>query len=83
MTNQPSIGFVHDWLVTYGGGEQVLRAMMEIWSDAPTYTLVHDPEGPCGAFTKDRKVTTSFIQNLPRAKRNHRFYLPLMPLATT
>jgi len=75
------VAFIHDWLVTYGGGEQILRALMEVWDEAPIYTLIHDPDGPCDVFTHGRDIKTSFIQKLPRANKNHRFYLPLMPLA--
>jgi glycosyltransferase involved in cell wall biosynthesis len=75
------VAFIHDWLVTYGGGEQILRALMEVWDGAPVYTLIHDPDGPCSEFTKGKEIITSFIQKLPRANKNHRFYLPLMPFA--
>jgi glycosyltransferase involved in cell wall biosynthesis len=81
MKPGPKISFVHDWLVTYGGGEKTLAAMMEVWPEAPVYTLVHDPDGPCRGFTQGKIIHTSFIQKLPGAKRNHRLFLPLMPLA--
>lgn len=77
----PKIAFVHDWLVTFGGGEQVLAALLEVWPDAPVFTLVHDPDGPCGFFTRPREVYESFIGRLPGSRRNHRIFLPLMPLA--
>jgi len=81
MSNQPRIAFVHDWLVEFGGAEQVLVSLLEIWPDAGIYTIVHDPSGPCGSIVAGRQVETSFIQKLPRAKRKYRSYLPLMPLA--
>ena len=79
----PKIAFVYDWLVNYniGGGEKVLAALMEIWPDAPTFTLVYDPTGPCSLLTKDKQVNTSLIQHLPGSKKHHRLYLPLMPFA--
>jgi glycosyltransferase involved in cell wall biosynthesis len=81
--DDPKIVFVYDWLVNYnmGGGEKVLAALMEIWPAAPTFTLVHDPRGPCAALTKGKQVNTSLIQYLPGAKNHHRLYLPLMPYA--
>lgn len=77
----PQIAFVHEWLVTKGGSEAVLEAMLEIWPDAPVYTLVYDQHGPCKQIVENHQVKTSFIQKLPWSKRNHRVYLPLMPLA--
>ena len=79
--NDVKIAFVHEWLVTYGGSEQVLDAMLEIWPQAPVFTLVLDPQGPCRDIVRNHYIKTSFIQNLPWAKQKYRAYLPLMPLA--
>lgn len=75
------ICFVHDWLTTYGGAELVLKTMLEIWPETPIYTIVYDPEGNCREIIQSTEVHGSFINKLPRAKRKHRSYLPLMPLA--
>lgn len=75
------ICLVHDWLTSYGGAELVLKTMLEIWPDAPIYTLVYDPEGPCREIIQSTQVHGSFINKYRRAKRNHRSYLPVMPLA--
>lgn len=77
----PNIAIVHDWLVTYGGAEAALKAMLEIWPEAGLFTLIYDAEGPCRAVVGDRPVRTSFLQHLPLSKKSHRSYLPLMPLA--
>jgi len=78
---EQSITFIHEWLVTFGGSEQILASLLEIWPDAPIHTQVYDPDGPCSSFAAGKKIETSFIQKLPGAKHNHRRYLPLMPLA--
>lgn len=75
------ICFVHDWLTTFGGAEQVLKALLEIWPQTPVYTLVSNEKGNCRGIIQSTKVTGSFINKLPFAKRKHRAYLPLMPLA--
>ena len=75
------ICFVHDWLTTFGGAEQVLKALLEIWPQTPVYTLVYDEKGNCRDIIQSTEVTGSFINKLPHAKRKHRAYLPLMPLA--
>jgi glycosyltransferase involved in cell wall biosynthesis len=75
------ICLVHDWLTSYGGAELVLKTMLEIWPDAPIFTLVYDPEGPCKEIIQSTQVHGSFINKYRRAKRNHRTFLPVMPLA--
>jgi len=37
------VAFVHDWLVSYRGGERVLEALLELYPDAPIYTLFYKP----------------------------------------
>jgi glycosyltransferase involved in cell wall biosynthesis len=74
------IALVHDYLVQYGGAERVLEAFAELFPYAPVYTLIHDKEAMRGAF-EGRDVHTSFLQGLPWARKNHRLFPPLMPLA--
>lgn len=75
------ICFVHDWLTTYGGAELVLKTMLEIWPGTPVYTLIYDPKGNCRDIIQSTTVHGSLINRMPFAKRKHRSYLPLMPLA--
>ncbi len=81
MNQQPRLAIVHDWLITQGGAEQVLKSLMENWPQAPIYTLLYDPEGACGEWTTDRQIITSFLQHMPASRKRHRLFLPLMPLA--
>jgi len=74
------IVFVHDYLNQYGGAERVLEVLCEIFSDAPIYTLLYD-ERMTGSVFKDREIHTSFLQKLPFARRHHRIFPLLMPLA--
>lgn len=76
------VAIVHDWLVTNAGAEKVLRALIDIYSDATIYSLVDFLD------KKDREkvlngkfVETTFIQNLPFAKNHFRNYLFLFPMA--
>ena len=75
------IAFIHDWLVEKGGAENVLAAMLELWPNAPVYTLFHDPSGPTHSSVSGHEVIPSFLQKIPGASKNYRAYLPLMPLA--
>jgi glycosyltransferase involved in cell wall biosynthesis len=81
QSQEPKVAFVHDWLTTFGGGEVVLQALLEIWPEAPVYTLVFDPNGPCKEIILHRDIVGSFIQKLPKSKSKHQLFLPFMPLA--
>jgi len=76
------IAIVHDWLVTDAGAEKVLKAIIEIYTDADIFSLVDflsDEDRKTILNNKD--VKTSFIQKLPYAKKHFRNYLPLFPKA--
>ena len=75
------IAVVCDWLVTYAGAEKVLEQILNVFPEADLFALVDFLPENNRAFIKNKKVTTSFIQKLPKAKNKYRNYLPLMPLA--
>lgn len=74
------IALVHDYLNQYGGAERVLEVLMEMFPDAPIYTLLHDPEKTLHKF-KGRVRKTSIL-DFPLVRRMHRPFIPLMPIAT-
>jgi len=74
------IALVHDYLVQYGGAERVLECFTEIWPYAPIYTLIYDEEKTHGIF-KEKRICTSYLQNFPYSRKNHRIFPPLMPAA--
>lgn len=76
---QMRVAIVHDWLVVYGGAERVLQQIIECFPQADVFTLVDFLEDR--TCLKGRPVRTSFIQELPFARKHYRGYLPLMPLA--
>lgn len=78
--NCMKVALVHDYLVQYGGAERVLEAFTELFPEAPIFTLLYDREAMHGRF-EGRDIRTSFLQKLPWARRNHRLFPPLMPLA--
>ena len=76
------VAIVHDWLVTNAGAEKVLKALLEIYTDADVFSLVdflneRDREVVLGG----RAAKTSFIQKLPFAKKHFRNYFLLFPKA--
>jgi glycosyltransferase involved in cell wall biosynthesis len=75
------IAIVHDWLDTWGGAENVLAVVLDLYPDADLYAIVDFLNEADRARLGGRKVSTSFIQHLPFARRHFRKYLPLMPRA--
>lgn len=75
------IAIVHDWLVAYGGAEQFLNDLLSIYPKADIFALVDFLPKDKRDFILNKKVNTSFIQKLPRAKTKYRSYLPFMPMA--
>lgn len=75
------VALVHDYLTHFGGAERVLLALMELFPNAPVYTLVRDAQNK-SLVIDSRRLHTSFLQKFPGAARAHRYWpLALMPLA--
>lgn len=75
------VALVHDYLSQDGGAERVLRALQEVYPEAPTFVLFYDKDKiPKHFFQGD--VRPTFLHYLPGAKNHYRWYLPLMPYAT-
>ncbi|NNE32373.1 MAG: glycosyltransferase [Winogradskyella sp.] len=73
---------VHDWYYISGGAEKVVHSFNAIWSDFDHYALVdflNDKDR--NYILNGAKVNTSFIQNFPTAKSNHRKFLQFFPRA--
>ncbi|WP_322011908.1 glycosyltransferase family 4 protein [Paraburkholderia sp. J12] len=77
----PRVAIVHDWLVTYAGAERVLEQIIACFPEADLFAVVDFVEEKDRAFLHGKRVTTSFIQRLPLARKKYRTWLPLMPLA--
>jgi glycosyltransferase involved in cell wall biosynthesis len=75
------IALVHDYLIQDGGAERVLKVFHEIWPDAPTFVLLHDPRR-MGDLFRGKDIRTSFLQDLPLALKKYKWLMPLMPMAT-
>lgn len=71
---------VHDWLTGMRGGEKCLAQFCRRWPTAPLLTLLHVP-GSTTPEIEDRRIVTSFLQQLPSSERYYRYLLPLLPLA--
>jgi len=74
------VALVHDHLVQYGGAERVLKALHDLFPEAPIYTLLYDAKAMGNDFVK-RDIRPSFLQKWPGAIKHYMWYLPLMPTA--
>ena len=76
------VAIVHDWLVTNAGAEKVLKSIFEIYPNADIFTLVDFLEpNDREEILNDKYVKTTFIKNLPFARKYFRNYLPLFAKA--
>ena len=77
-----NIAIVHEWFVNYAGAEKCIESFLNIWPEADIFSLVDflNP-GDRAQILQGRHAHTSYIQNLPFARKSHRKYLPLFPNA--
>lgn len=76
------VAIVHDWLPVYAGAERVLEQIIKIFPQAELYSMVDLIPPQERGFLLNKKVTTSFVQKLPRwARERYRAFLPFMPYA--
>lgn len=80
LSNNPKIAIIHDWLVTFGGAENLLLQMIECFPDADLFCTVENlPKEIRVKFPKE--IRTTFIQKLPFSSKFYWYYSPLMPIA--
>ncbi|MBS9784283.1 glycosyltransferase [Candidatus Gracilibacteria bacterium] len=73
------IAIVCDWIKDWGGAELVLAQFLEIFPNADIFTSVFfQEENP---IFHGRKITTSFIQQIPFFNQSHKLALTLRPRA--
>jgi glycosyltransferase involved in cell wall biosynthesis len=75
------VAVVHEWLEGYAGSERTLEQILTIYPEADLFCLVDLLADDQKGFLQGRVAKTSFIQNLPFARRKFRNYLPLFPIA--
>ncbi|HBB2872259.1 TPA: glycosyltransferase family 4 protein, partial [Escherichia coli] len=75
------VGIVADWFITYAGSEKVVSEFIKVFPNADLYSVVDFLSADNRRKFNDKKIETTFIQKLPRAKKKYQAYLPLMPFA--
>jgi len=73
------IALVCDFLTKFGGAQQVLLAMHELYPDAPIHCLLYDEKGTMGKFA-NAKIIPSGLQKSALRKKP-KFLLPKFPSA--
>lgn len=71
------VAYVHDWLVTYRGGEKVLESLLSLYPDAPVYTLFYETELMPESINKRNIIYPKHLQIF---KRFRKVLLPIYPL---
>lgn len=74
------VAIVHEWFSGEGGSEKVVKALHEIFPEAPVYVLVYDKNSMPKEYN-DMDVRTSWLQKIPFSKKKYQNLLPLMPNA--
>lgn len=78
---RPNVAIVHDFLLAFGGAERVLQSLVEMYPDAPIYTLLSDRKVVARHFPKS-EIRESFLAKFPGfLKRRYRWLLPFYPVA--
>jgi len=75
------VAIAHDWLVTLGGSELVLRELLRIFPGATVFTLIDKMPEPDRAFVGVARTRTSFLDRVPGVALTYRRLLPLFPAA--
>lgn len=75
------VAIVQEWLVTVGGSDKVVKAILDVFPNADIYTLVAKKDVCDELGIPWEMVHTSFIQKMPLGTKKHRAYLPLFPFA--
>jgi glycosyltransferase involved in cell wall biosynthesis len=74
------VAIVHHWFVSLAGGERVVGTIASMFPQADVFTLFLDKRKLPSALST-HKITTSFLDKIPAARRAHRHFLPFYPLA--
>jgi glycosyltransferase involved in cell wall biosynthesis len=75
------IAIVHEWLVTLGGSELVLRELLRTFPDASVFTLVDQMSSEQKEFLGLGETSSSFLNRVPGIATHYRSFLPLFPTA--
>lgn len=76
-----NVALVHEWFESYAGSERVVEQFLQAFPMADLFALVDFLPQTERTVLQGKLARTSFIQQLPLARKHFRNYLPLMPSA--
>lgn len=71
---------MHDWLLGVGGAEKTLKALHELFPQAPIYTLFHNKKFTDN-FLPQAEIKPSYLQKIYGLLGSHKLLTPLLPVA--
>lgn len=74
------VALVHDYLNQYGGAERVLECFMDLFPEAPIFTIVSDLSKMPERF-READIRNSFIQSMPFSGKHYKKMIGLFPMA--
>lgn len=72
------VALVYDRINKFGGAERVLRALHEVWPDAPLYTAVYNAKK--AIWSQVFSINSSFMQFVPFSSSLHEIFPVVTPL---
>jgi len=75
------VAIVHEWVTVVAGSESCFKVFTEIYPEADIFVLVSEDSSLKKLDIDKSRVTNSFIQKLPKARKKWKNYLPLFPFA--
>lgn len=72
------VALVHDWLVSYRGGEKVLESIGKLFPNAPIFTLFYDPNELPDAIRNKQIFYPRFLNKFQKIRK---ILLPFLPSA--
>ena len=75
------VALIHDYLIRFGGAEQVLLSLHRLFPKAPIYTLLYNEPTLKKIFSNESvDIRSSFLQKVPEVlQKKYKYFLPLLP----
>lgn len=74
------VAIVHDFLTYFGGAEQVVKSLHNMYPEAPIFTLLYDRK--MQKYFPDAKIVPSFLDKFPKfLQKRKKLLLPFFPTA--
>ena len=81
VAGQPTVAVVHEWLVEWGGSEDVVKMMLRCYPQAGLFATINHMQEKDLLRLGDREVATTFLQKMPWVATRFWNYLPLTAMA--